>query len=58
MQEGKVICSAVKQQIDVKPGTIAAVSIKVTNTTTVQRKYNAKVDLPGRMETGYSRISI
>lgn len=45
-QESKVVCDAVQSQIEAKPGTIAAASIKVTNLTSEQQAYDAVIDLP------------
>jgi hypothetical protein len=45
-QESSVVCSAVQSQIEAKPATIAAVSIKVTNLTSEQQTYDATIDLP------------
>jgi hypothetical protein len=45
-QESKLVCSAVQSQIEAKPGTIAAASIKVTNLTSEQQTYDATIDLP------------
>jgi len=45
-QDSGIICSAVQSQIDAKPGTIAAVSIKVTNAASEKQKYTASIDLP------------